>query len=341
MATTAPVDDIKQEADRVAKLVGAGAASAPPFLAKYLEMAAPAIGAATVYVQLALPHIIKALTACRDFYKALPGDLLTAAIGLLFCFFGGLYPTLFAAVQAARLCGWEATQKAIMDIFDEAQTIMEENRKDDEKDDDGDGIKDVNQLEAKELLLRKSKLVLTKCDPGKLNSAAAGLWITWIGVVATLKVQFARTITLAMAISEFLHKPVDALLLPALNRVVPPEYSKWVPVCLGWLCKSIAMSVAWYVQRVQSAFTSAIRGGLMCARAMLKYAHEKGYTLNGMLPKNHEDTYIDEAAGWALAMLGFYFQYSVGFTTPFPLNLLFFPLDLTEWYIQWTVTGDI
>lgn len=331
----------KSEGARLASMADAAAETAPPFLVKYLKMAAPAIAAAADFVQLALPHIIKAFNASREFYQSLPADLVEVGIGLIFCFFGGLYPTLFAAIQAARLCGWETTQKAILDICSEAAIVMAENKKDDDRDDDGDGIKDVNQIDSKALMLRKTQLVLTKCDPAKINTAVAGLYMTWIGVLATLKVQFARTITLALSISEFLHKPVNALLRPALDRVVPPQYAKWVPVCLGWLCKGIAMSVAWYVQRVQSAFSSAIRGGLLTSRALLKYAHSKGYTANGMLPKNHEDTYLDEAAGWTLAVLGFYFQYCVGFSTPFPLNLALFPLTLSEWYIEWTVTGDI
>lgn len=38
-----------------------------------------------------------------------PTDLLEALLGLMFCFAGGLYPTLFAAVEAARLTGWDTT----------------------------------------------------------------------------------------------------------------------------------------------------------------------------------------------------------------------------------------
>ncbi len=74
-----------------------------------------------------------------------------------------------------------------------------------------------------------------------------------------------------MAIAALLKKPADLLVKPALDTVVPTEYAKWywcatyggfththtqypdfvrTPVCLGWLCKAAAMSVAWFHSRV-------------------------------------------------------------------------------------------
>ena len=44
-------------------------------------------------------------------------------------------------------------------------------------------------------------------------------------------------------------------------------------------------------------------------------------------------------AGYAVAALGFYYQYAWGFALPFPLSLLFFPLSWIEWYIRWAVTS--
>jgi hypothetical protein len=49
----------------------------------------------------------------------------------MICFFGGLYPTVFACMEAFRLCGWEKTQNAIKDIYEEATNILEQSLKDD------------------------------------------------------------------------------------------------------------------------------------------------------------------------------------------------------------------
>ena len=226
-----------------------------------------------------------------------------------------------------------------MDIFTEAAKIKAISDEDDKKDDDGDGVADVDQIDPKELLMRKTRLIITKCEPGKINTAAGGLYMSWIAVVATLKVQFARTIALALSIADLLQKPCDWLVAPAAFVVVPTDYHKWVPVVLGWICKSAAMSIAWYIQRIISALTSAIRGGLMCTRALVKFAYRRGWKLGGLICEDDEDTYIDEVAGFLLAFLGFYFQWYLGFYVPFPLNLILFPFEMAESYIQWTITS--
>lgn len=55
--------------------------------------------------------------------------------------------------------------------------------------------------------------------------------------------------------------------------------------------------------------------------------------------KKHEDTNADEIASYAFAVIGFYFQYYLSFSTPFPLNIILFPVELAEYYIRWTVTN--
>jgi len=52
--------------------------------------------------------------------------------------------------------------------------------------------------------MRKTSLVLTKVDPGKIDRAMGGLYLSWLGIVATLQVEFARTITLALSIADML-----------------------------------------------------------------------------------------------------------------------------------------
>ena len=54
--------------------------------------------------------------------------------------------------------------------------IIEENKKDNKKDDDGDGVADTDQITGKKLLRRKVKLVLTKMDPEKVNAAIASIY---------------------------------------------------------------------------------------------------------------------------------------------------------------------
>ena len=97
--------------------------------------------------------------------------------------------------------------EALRALGDEALIIIEENKKDDQKDDDGDGIPDVDQISQTELLQRKTLLVLKKMNPEKVDKALGALYKVWMSVVAVLSVKFAKTISMALAIADFLHKP--------------------------------------------------------------------------------------------------------------------------------------
>ena len=134
--------------------------------------------------------------------------------------------------------------------------IIDEHKKDDKVDADKDGIADASQTTGKELIQRKVKLVLTKINPEKVNDAIASIYITnisptrllstssnincishlvshfryqymfivWMIVLAVLTIQFARTIAMALTISEFIQKFVNRFLLPIVKAVVPKEY---------------------------------------------------------------------------------------------------------------------
>jgi len=279
----------------------------------------------------AIPVVISISQKIYKVYKELPTNVLYLLIGTVMCFFGGFYPTVFAALQAAEHGGLTTVRKALSALSKEVMVIVQENKKDNKKDDDGDGISDADQIEGRELVKRKVKLVLTKMNPEKVNDAISAIYKVWMSVLAVLTIEFARTIALALTISEFSKKFTDRFLLPIVKKATPAEYQKWCPVLLDWFCKSIGMSIAWKIQSVISAFTSALAGGLIMSRAMLLIFY-KG-------EKDHEDTSADEIASYVFAGLGFYFQYQMKFDAPFPLNVILWPVELAETYIRWAVTN--
>merc|ERR1712070_470222 len=142
---------------------------------------------------------------------------------------------------------------------------------------------------------RKVHLALVSVDPNQLNGAMEGLYTGWIAVVAVLKVQFAKTIALGAAIGAFIFKPASRVASPILVHIVPADYHKWIPSIIKWFCKSVAISIAWYIQRVISALHSAIRGGLLFSRGILNFANKRGY-----ISFNDEESYLDEIVGWGL-----------------------------------------
>lgn len=300
-----------------------------------LKLARPVLEAVTTVLPLLIDWVQKA----NDLWNKVPNDYLLLIVGTIFCFFGGVYPTLFAAIQAVKAGGFKDLKDALEDLAEEATKIMEASDKDDEVDKDNDGIADVEQIDDKDLILRKMNLVITKMNPSKVDTALSVIYRIWFAVIATLKVEFAMVITMALTLAEFMKKAINRVLRPIADHLIPEKYAKWVPVIIGWATKAFAMSIAWTVQSIVSALSSACEGGLIISRTGLKILVDKGITLGGIIPEDDTETEIDEYASYILAMFGFLFQVKMGFSVPFPFNVFLLPLEISEWYIRWTITS--
>ena len=51
-------------------------------------------------------------------------------------------------------------------------------------------------------------------------------------------------------------------------------------------------------------------------------------------PFDPDESFLDEAIGYGLAAFGFAFQLFNGFALPFPINLIFLPLTIIEWFLR-------
>jgi hypothetical protein len=169
----------------------------------------------------------------------------------------------------------------------------------------------------------------------QVDEALGSLYKIWATVIATLSIKFARTIAMAVTLSNDFQKTIIHYAGPTIVSAVPKGYERWVPVVIGWLAKSIAISLAWSIQTIISACTSALEGGLMVTRSLLRILVRKGMKLGGLIPERHEDTYIDEVSGYLLAAVGLYFQFRIGFDISFPFNLVLLPFEAAESYLRW------
>ncbi len=133
------------------------------------------------FITLSLPLVIEALNFAYQIYKRLPQNAITFLIGTIFCFFGGLFPALFAAVEAAEHAGYQMVMVSVKDLADEAMIIIKESKKDDAVDDNKDGIPDVEQISGREYTIRKTKLVLKKMNPEKVSRVKYEKWLGFIG----------------------------------------------------------------------------------------------------------------------------------------------------------------
>lgn len=322
----------------VVKYVNTLADLAPKQIQPHIQKAAPIVGQVAEAIEKLIPIVYEYYLKAMELWKKLepykPELLIPSFIGLIMCFFGGSFLTLIAAVEAYRMCGYETTFNCIKSLIDDFNKIVEANKKDDAKDENNDGVADVLQVSNKELVQRKVLLFLKTVDPKRVTDALAGINAGLLAVVATLKLQFAKTITLGNAIASTVEAPVEKYLMPHIQKLVPPEYHKWSVTLVSYTIKSTAISIAWTLQRIISAFHSAVRGGLMCSRNLLEYCSKMGYA-----QIDHEKTYLDEIVGFALAFLGLVFQLRFGFGLPFPLNILLLPFSLAEYFLIWMVAG--
>jgi hypothetical protein len=108
----------------------------------------------------------------------LPLNVAQMMFGLALCYFGGTFVTTIAAAEAFRTMGYEKARDDLTSLWLQIKPVLEANDEDDLKDDDGDGVADVDQLTPPELLQRKALLVLTTVkEPEKVRARVlCGLW---------------------------------------------------------------------------------------------------------------------------------------------------------------------
>jgi len=304
------------------------------------EKAAPVIVFLVSAANKTYPYVVQAWIQTLKFWAFLqpyhPEEFGPILVGLVVTFFGGHYFTLFAAIEAYRLCGFEQTKKCLMDLFKNYEIVRQANEKDDEVDDDHDGIPDVQQITSKELLSRKISLILKSMDPVTVTSALSGIWMGFLGVVAVLRLQFAQTIALGATVGHIFESVADRLIRPILEKTIPTTHQKWIPVIISYGCKTIGVSIAWTIQRVISSFYSSIRGAQMLSIGLVTYLARKGY----QAPFLDQSSVVFAVLTGIIAWTGFAWQLQSGYTLPFPLNVLLFPLTVAEWFITWMVAVE-
>jgi len=174
------------------------------------------------------------------------------------------------------------------------------------------------------------KLFLISCSPTKLQEALSGIYTGLVGVLATLRLQFARTITLGSTIGEVIAPPAIKFLHPIIAAIIPKDYHKWIDVILSYAARSIGVTIAWTLHRIVSTVHSAMRGSQAFCAAFARWTEKRGWTMlaNG---------YWDEVFVAICAVLGFYVQIRSWFTLPWLLYIPLFPIVFTERVLTYLV----
>jgi hypothetical protein len=284
-----------------------------------------------------------------------------ALLGFFLCFFGGNFVVLIATVEAFRTCGWTAMHENLELLYNDLQSVRKASIADDAVDADHDGKSDTQQLwdeKPDEWLMHKCKVGITNCDPEHIGSALGGLNSGVIAVLAVLKIEFAKAITLGATIGSILASYLDRHIKGPIAEVIDElepstqtseKYKMWISPGIRYICQAIGIFVAFWIQRIISAFHAAIRGGEIFTAGML------GYLITFPAFKTYLDVDGDGKPdiepgskafvfmALAMATLGFLFQLSHGFTNSslfFPLNLVFLPLTIAETSLTWFVASN-
>jgi hypothetical protein len=326
-----PVTKDMTENLRVEKLIQkAGNSNVGELIKKFK----PAIDAISLIFEKLAPYVTLVWSYLHYIYSVLPIDLFRAFLGLILVFYGGFFVVTISAVEAFYLTGWEKFWTSFIWLRHNFLILWEKSREDDRKDEDNDGVADVLQINAKELFTRKVAFFFAECtEPQKFMDMISAISTSLVGVYSVLKVEFAKTIALGITVGDFLRKPAAYFLVPILSTALPKKYHQWISPGINLICKSVALTIAWFIQKIISTVQSAIRGGLLFSRRILKYFNDKGY-----IQFNDEQSYLDEIIGWFLAFYGIYFQLNSMFILPFPLNWLLFPFTMFENWLIWIIS---
>eukprot|EP00322_Chrysochromulina_rotalis_P018582 CAMPEP_0115845732 /NCGR_PEP_ID=MMETSP0287-20121206/9506_1 /TAXON_ID=412157 /ORGANISM="Chrysochromulina rotalis, Strain UIO044" /LENGTH=389 /DNA_ID=CAMNT_0003299519 /DNA_START=35 /DNA_END=1204 /DNA_ORIENTATION=+ len=321
-----------------------------PRLGGCISAAKPVVIALIQGIQFVYPWYMWLYGWIAHYWSLLPSTGVRMVFGAALCFFGGTYVASIAAIEAFRQFGFEKVYANFVVIKEQWDKVMEANKIDDAKDADRDGTADVDQMEPAELAKHKLELVMTKVEkPEALQEAFGALFTAYLAVLATLRLEFARTTAFALGIVEMAKFPVTRALAPAFNAALGQDLAHWTKTLIESGLSFLAIVLAWYLQMIVSAFYSGLRGGRMFADALIDFLEDKkfedGKPWLSKLPESiapmdedgqykADESYLDEIIGYGLAAFGFSFQFFNGFSLPFPLNLIFLPLTIIEWFLR-------
>ena len=166
------------------------------------------------------------------------------------------------------------------------------------------------------------------------HKALLGLYQGALAAVAVVYHRFARTVALGAALGAWLERSARLVLDPLLDAALPAEYHGWVELLAADVCRAVGVCAAWALQSYDSLLHCAVAGGITFGRALVEFLHERG-----TISARAEDTYLDEAAGWCVALASIGVQALLGFRLVFPFNVLLSPLLAVDWCLRSRAAG--
>ena len=284
------------------------------------------------------PYVVKAWNGLWVFWEMLqpynPQQFFPLLLGLAMCFFGGAYFTLIASVEALRLTVWKRIHKSVGVLIHNYKLAASAHKKDDQLDEDNNGVADVKEISKKQLLSRKLYVIAKSIDPEETTEAISAVWGGFLTVLATVRIKFAQTITLGCGVGEMARRASSDKVEQLLKKALPDDLEKWAPRIVQYGYNSLGMIIAFFLQTVVGAFHSSIRGGKLATVAGLQLAKNRGWVSAEFKLESKTANFI----AMVIAGTGFMWQLYQGFSVPFPLNIILLPVTVLESALKFCLT---
>jgi hypothetical protein len=301
----------------------------------YLEKASP-------YVRKAHDVYIQYYPQAKEYYvKAADYVHPEVVLAIILLLFGGQFALTIVAFRAFQASGGKMIKSSWAELETTYREGMTNLHKDADTvklfDADGDGTVSVWEVGTmlyqitieKDAAQRQKRMqvvaAMLKCiDPQKILDAVGGLWTGIAAVLATLRSEVARYVTIG---THFGLRVADVLKEKTSARVVEafPQYSKWIDAGYRAAGAILGIFFAFLLTRTMMAFTCAVEGGKTASAFLLLKGKDMGH-----LTEMQVEKYADPVA-YGMSALGFLFQFSYGFGAPWYVRPVLLPALMLEW----------
>mmetsp|Transcript_107725 Transcript_107725/g.300190 ORF Transcript_107725/g.300190 Transcript_107725/m.300190 type:complete len:380 (+) Transcript_107725:68-1207(+) len=324
--------------DLVRSLLAASSLRPPTALVECASRCRPALEFLAALLRAAAPVVFLFCKIVYHLYLITPANELRLLYGLALCFFGGEFCASIAAVECFRRTGGDKLLMCVNDISANVRLVQEASLQDDQ-----DQLARGQKSNTQEWCRRKVGVALKAVEPDVLAQAFAGLYQGFLGMMMSLKFQFAWTVALACSIADILRKPAAFLVAPCLAALMPKDYHKWINQIINFTLKALAVHFAWKMQMAVSAVQSGLLGASMVGTSVVVLMYKGcSWSTCGRCCKNKkfdpDKSLLTEFIGLPLAIAGIWFQISHGFSLPFPYSLVLLPLTIVEALLRFCIT---
>jgi len=171
----------------------------------------------------------------------------------------------------------------------------------------------------------KIKRVIKVVNPEQVSESFAGLTSGILGVIATLKVPLAQSITLGSSLGDTVYGQVHYYIQLYLVPRVPLEFQKWVFLFAKYGFKLIGIFIAYMATKWMLAITVCTRGGDLILQGI--------QDTFGVPTTDQRMTLVGKVI-LCLSVLGFTKQLIMGYQMPFLLWILLSPVLVMEWALD-------